>query len=97
VVLKAGPDGCYVATEESSIHQPGYDVEVVDTVGAGDSFSAAFVAGYLHDGDWRECAALANAMGAAVVATQGAGRRVPEAARILELLGNDTAARLLGP
>ena len=95
VVLKAGAEGCYVATGDETIHHPGFDVEVVDTVGAGDSFVAAFIAGYLRQGSWRECAALANAMGAAVVATQGAGRCVPDATKIIEILGDDPARRLV--
>jgi sugar/nucleoside kinase (ribokinase family) len=84
-----------VATGDETIHHPGFDVEVVDTVGAGDSFVAAFIAGYLRQGSWRECAALANAMGAAVVATQGAGRCVPDATKIIEILGDDPARRLV--
>lgn len=95
VVLKAGAEGCYVAAEDIVIHHPGFDVEVVDTVGAGDAFVAAFIAGYLRQGDWRECAALANAMGGAVVATQGAGRCVPDAGQIAKILGDDPARRLI--
>lgn len=95
VVVKMGGEGCFVASEEGTIHHPGFDIEVVDTVGAGDSFVAAFIAGYLRGGDWRDCAALANAMGAAVVSTQGAGRCVPDASRLLEILDNDPAIRLI--
>lgn len=95
VVLKAGADGCHVAGDGERIYHPGFDVEVIDTVGAGDAFVAAFIAAYLRGGDWRDNAALANAMGAAVAATQGAGRCVPPAAKLAELLGDDPAARLL--
>lgn len=95
VVLKAGADGCYVATGDSDIHHPGFDVEVVDTVGAGDAFVAAFISGTLRGGDWRDCAALANAMGAAVAATQGAGRCVPHIGQIAMILGDDPAKRLI--
>lgn len=95
VVLKAGAEGCYVAADGTFHHQPGFAVEVVDTVGAGDAFVAAFIAGTLRGGSWRDCAALANAMGAAMAATQGAGRRVPSAETLLRLLGNDPAARLV--
>lgn len=95
VVLKAGVEGCYVAAEGINIYHPGFDVDVVDTVGAGDAFVAAFIAGYLRQGDWHECAALANAMGAAVVATQGAGRCVPDAGQIAKILGDDPAKRLI--
>jgi sugar/nucleoside kinase (ribokinase family) len=64
-------------------------------VGAGDSFVSAFIAAYLRGGDWRDCAAMANAMGAAVAATQGAGRCVPPAEKLAALLADDPAARLL--
>lgn len=96
VVLKLGPEGCIVAHAEGLVRHEGFDVEVVDTVGAGDAFVAAFIAGHLRGGNWRECAALANAMGAAVAASQGAGRNVPPAARVRELLAHDAeVARLV--
>lgn len=95
VVVKAGADGCFVATSADVRHHPGFAVQVVDTVGAGDAFVAAFMAAYLRGGDWRECAAVANAMGAAMVSTQGAGRCVPPAERLAQLLGDDPARRLL--
>lgn len=97
VVVKEGANGCYVVTAEETVHHPGFDVDVVDTVGAGDAFGAAFVAGYLRDGNWRECAALANAMGAATAATQGAGRRIPPVDTLLQLLDDDSASRLVRP
>jgi sugar/nucleoside kinase (ribokinase family) len=95
VVLKAGADGCYVAGDGQLIYHPGFEVELVDAVGAGDSFVSAFIAAYLRGGDWRDCAAVANAMGAAVAATQGAGRCVPPVEKLVALLADDPAARLL--
>lgn len=95
VVLKAGQDGCYVAADDTVFHQPGYKVEVVDTVGAGDAFVAAFIAGYLRGGNLRECAALANAMGAAMVTRRGAGRNAPDVASLSRLLDGHPASRLL--
>src|SRR5688572_21393913 len=67
VVLKLGGEGCLVATAEETHHVPGFSVSVVDTVGAGDSFAPAFIAGWLRGGTLRDCAALANAMGALAV------------------------------
>ncbi len=96
VVLKMGPAGCIVAAGDELIEHPGFDVQVVDTVGAGDAFVGAFIAGYLRGGSWQECAALANAMGAAVAAARGAGRRVPGAGRVVEILAGDGAGRLVG-
>lgn len=97
VVVKAGASGCYVATDglPDVLHHPGFAVPVIDTVGAGDAFVAAFIAAHMRGGDWRECAAVANAMGAAMVATQGAGRCVPQVERLAQLLKDDPARRLL--
>jgi sugar/nucleoside kinase (ribokinase family) len=97
VVVKAGADGCYVADGNQVLHQPGFRIQLVDTVGAGDAFASAFIAGYLRGGSWRDCAALANAMGAAVASTQGAGRRIPPAGRLIDLLAEDPASALVRP
>jgi sugar/nucleoside kinase (ribokinase family) len=52
-------------------------VDVRDTNGAGDSFAAAFIYGYLQGWPPEEIGAFANAMGAAKVQKFGAGRNVP--------------------
>ncbi len=49
VVMTNGADGATLATAGGVLHQPGVPAEVVDTVGAGDSFTAAFVTGLLRD------------------------------------------------
>ncbi len=97
VVLKDGAEGCYVSASGELIHQPGFPVRVVDTVGAGDAFAAAFIAAHLRGGSWAECATVANAMGAAVASQQGAGRNVPGIETVRALLGAHPAARLLQP
>lgn len=48
LILTCGVDGSYVFTPEKVSFQPTPRVEVVDTVGAGDSFTAAFVASILR-------------------------------------------------
>ena len=50
VVLKLGGEGCLVATSEEVHNVDGFSVPVVDTVGAGDSFAPAFIAGWLRGG-----------------------------------------------
>jgi sugar/nucleoside kinase (ribokinase family) len=89
VVLKLGADGCLLVTAGESLHVPGFSVPVVDTVGAGDSFAAAFVAGWLRGGSLRDSATLANAMGA-LVATH-----IPPRDRLLALLADHPAALAL--
>jgi sugar/nucleoside kinase (ribokinase family) len=95
VVLKHGAAGCSVATARGMISHPGVPVPVVDTVGAGDTFAAAFIAGWLRGGTLGDCAMLANAMGALTVTQRGAGTRIPARERLLELLANAPGALTL--
>jgi sugar/nucleoside kinase (ribokinase family) len=94
IVIKTGAEGCFLWTADEEIRHPGFAIELVDAVGAGDAFAAALIAGRLRGGGWADCLALANAMGAVTAATRGAGRRIPPVERVLELLGDDPAARL---
>lgn len=43
VVVTDGKNGVYVAHKDSILFHPGLDVDVVDTLGAGDSFGSCFV------------------------------------------------------
>ena len=95
VVLKQGAAGCTVATADEVVVQPGFRVDVIDTVGAGDSFAAAFIAGYLRGGSWRDCATLANAMGALTTTRRGAGTRIPPREDLLRLLAAEPRALAL--
>ena len=95
VVLKLGGEGCLVATGEQIQQVAGFSVPVVDTVGAGDSFAPAFIAGWLRGGTLRDCAVLGNAMGALAVTQRGAGTRIPGREELLDLLAEYPAARAL--
>ncbi|WP_352421810.1 carbohydrate kinase [Proteiniphilum sp.] len=48
VVLTRGTDGSFVFNSEGTSYQPTPKVHVADTVGAGDSFTAAFIAAYMN-------------------------------------------------
>jgi hypothetical protein len=58
----------------------------VDTVGCGDSFTAAIAFGFLHDLPAISTLALANAVGAATATGCGAGRNVAHLDKVLHLL-----------
>ena len=51
---------------------PGYKIDVVDSVGAGDAFAAGFAYCILRDLPLSEACELGNIMGALVSATKGA-------------------------
>ncbi|MGC9420917.1 MAG: ribokinase, partial [Rhodovulum sp.] len=65
VVLTTGADGC-VWTDSAGTARavPGFRVEVVDTVGAGDAFSAAFAVALGEGMDMPDALRFANAAGA---------------------------------
>jgi sugar/nucleoside kinase (ribokinase family) len=95
IVVKQGAAGCTVATRDGSIQRPGFPITLVDTVGAGDSFASAFIAGWLRGGTLAQCATLANAMGALTATQRGAGTRIPGRERLLALLETTPEVRAL--
>ena len=75
-----------VSADGTKVYTPGYRVEVVDTTGSGDAFTAGFVHKHLAGDPLEECCRFANALGA-VVATQPGGTTPVESGDIEELLG----------
>ena len=72
ICVTLGSEGCFIYTESSGEQFPGYPVQVKDTVGAGDAFSAAFLHAYHRRWPVVRCAAFANALGALVASRAGA-------------------------
>jgi len=72
LVVTQGADGAWVSTAEGVFADPGRTVKVVDTVGAGDAFFAAFLAGRLDGASWPACLGAANDLGAEVAGRAGA-------------------------
>ena len=77
LVIKQGEKGCTVVQNGFQQQYRGFKVKVVDTVGAGDCFDAAFIMALLNGHDVGQAAIMANAMGAASVQKVGAGRSAP--------------------
>jgi sugar/nucleoside kinase (ribokinase family) len=71
VAATAGARGAVVVTAEETIEVPAYAIEVVDTTGCGDAFSAGFLRGLSLDLDLRGAAELGCATAAQVA--QGLG------------------------
>ena len=64
VAIKRGRHGCAVFHGEKEIWAQGFAVEPVDTTGAGDCFTAGFLAGLHRGGTLLDAATLGNACGA---------------------------------
>jgi sugar/nucleoside kinase (ribokinase family) len=71
LAIKLGADGAIGVKAVQKIRAESIPVEVVDTVGAGDSFNAGFLYGYLHKWELAQSLRLACVCGA--LSTQKAG------------------------
>jgi sugar/nucleoside kinase (ribokinase family) len=71
VVATAGADGAVIVDADSDERVPAFQVDVVDTTGCGDAFSAGFLRGLSLGRDRPEAAALGCA--AAALVAQGLG------------------------
>lgn len=66
-ILTMGGDGVYIDPEEGEpFTLPAHDIEVVDTTGCGDSFSAGIIVGLSKGWDLRKSARFASAVAAKV-------------------------------
>jgi fructokinase len=72
ICITLGDKGCSVWRQDCLQSFPGHSVSVVDTVGAGDAFAAAFLHGYESSWSIERTARFANAVGALVVSRAGA-------------------------
>jgi sugar/nucleoside kinase (ribokinase family) len=77
-VLKLGPSGCAIYTEDREILSPAFKVPVKDTTGAGDCFVGAFLSAHLNGAPLAESARFANAVGAISVQFVGGAAGLPE-------------------
>jgi sugar/nucleoside kinase (ribokinase family) len=71
VTVKQGAKGATLCSGDQIIHVPSLPVKVVDTVGAGDSFDAGFVYGFLNHLDSEKALRIAAICGA--LSTRGSG------------------------
>jgi sugar/nucleoside kinase (ribokinase family) len=72
VVIKLGAEGCAVFTASGVTRFGGFQVEVVDTTGAGDCFVGGFLAALSEGCGYPDAARFANAVGALSVQKLGA-------------------------
>jgi sugar/nucleoside kinase (ribokinase family) len=64
IAVKCGPAGALLQTGNNLSRIPPLHVDPVDTIGAGDSFDAGFLCGYVRGADPLECAVAGNITGA---------------------------------
>lgn len=87
LIVKTGSRGAIVYLPDGTIEEvPGFPVEVVNVLGAGDAFAAGFIYGYLKGWDLYKSCRMGNACGAHVVTQLGCANFTPYEKEILELI-----------
>jgi len=87
VALKMGSQGCFVANQRHRQFVKAYEVKnVVDTTGAGDVFTGAFLVGLLEGWDIVKAAKFANAAAALKTLGRGAVAPIPIRKKVEEFL-----------
>ncbi len=78
VVLKRGAQPTWLFHSGGTFQEiPGYRAEIVNTVGAGDSFASGLIFSRLSGQDWEESVRFANACGAITVSRSGCSTAFP--------------------
>ena len=72
IVTTLGNNGALLYSQDKKVHISGYDVNAVDTVGAGDSFNGALAYALSNNVEIIEAIKFANAMGALTTTKNGA-------------------------
>ncbi|WP_455714973.1 1-phosphofructokinase [Anaerosporobacter sp.] len=76
VLISMAGDGAILIDENNLVHRMGVPSgKVVNSVGAGDSMVAGFLAGYIQTGDYNEALRLGTASGSATAFSSGLGNR----------------------
>ena len=78
VVLTLGGEGCQVFSREGENRVTSTPRDVVDAVGAGDAFTAAFLMNLLAGVETKRCAERANEVGGFVVTQNGGSPELPQ-------------------
>lgn len=87
VLVSMAGDGSLLVTEEGEVHHMGVAQGTVkNSVGAGDSMVAGFLAGFLENGDYTHALRLGTAAGGATAFSDGLGTK-DEIWRLYRLLG----------
>lgn len=93
VAVKMGSRGACAIQDGEIVKEGALDVEVVDTTGAGDSFNAGFLYGFLKGADLKKCLQYGNACGGFSVTKAGGNTAFPDS-KTLEAFIQQASAKV---
>jgi len=87
LVVKRGKDGASIFQPgKEEVKVPGFPVEVLNVLGAGDAFCAGFSYGILNGWDLYKSVRMGNACGAIIVTREGCANFMPTYAEVTEFV-----------
>lgn len=87
IVVKCGPKGAIVKNSDMILQKDPYDMKPIDTTGAGDSFNAGFIYGFLKGFDLDKCLNYGNACGSISVTRVGGASACATLDEVEKLVG----------
>jgi ribokinase len=91
-VQTEGRNGCYTTSRGQQFHTPAFEVEVIDTTGAGDVFHGAYLVGLVKRWELQRIAAFASAVAALHCTVLGNRQGIPSMAEAEALMAGRGAA-----
>jgi 5-dehydro-2-deoxygluconokinase len=89
LIVKRGSKGASVFYKDGQMKDvPGFPVEILNVLGAGDAFASGFIYGYLQGWDIYKACRLGNASGAWVVQKPGCANDMPYHDEIMEFVAS---------
>lgn len=92
IVIERGAQGCLcyegVIPETMGDGVAGFNIEVFNTLGAGDGFIAGFLSGWLKGAPLQECCETANACAALVASRHGCAPAMPTSQEVRQFLAD---------
>ena len=85
-IITDGPNGSFIITDGDVIKSNGFEVDAIDTNGAGDMFAGAFMHAMLSGKELHECGVFANLAASKIVQTFGPRLKKEEYQDLLENL-----------
>lgn len=93
VVQTEGARGSYTVATDAAFHTPAFEVDVVDTTGAGDTFHGAYLVGLAKGWDLERCASFSSAVAALHCTVLGNRKGIPSMAEVEALMAAQPAGK----